>query len=440
MLVFNEGVPRAGKSYDAVKTHILPALQAGRRVYARLNGLNRDAIAAYLQMPRDRVDELLIDVPTSECRDFFTAEKDELGQWSIPAKFKDALFVIDEAHEFYVADRNAIAPKIEQFFALCGQNGMDGVLLSQWYRRLHSSVRARVERKNVFQKLTALGLDGRYNLRQYHSYEPDKFQEVDTRVLAYDPKIFPLYHGYAEGSSNKDVYKAGGATVWRKLARLGIPIAVLLVAAIVFLLHMYRTGGRGMIKQQPVAAQQSAMQGASSRSAVDTFHHPAALLSSTQDDRDSESVQKFDTSGMPVEVKYVFDLCGKARPRLAAVITVSSGLPSGMVEWREQGSKAAVLDRLTFDQLRDLGVVVQVHRYGVKLAWRTQAIVVTAWPLDLPPDTRAASPADPVSDGAQHVADAGAPGSGAGYKESSMRQDYLPPELAKRPQPSAHTL
>ncbi|MEB2027395.1 zonular occludens toxin domain-containing protein, partial [Xanthomonas campestris pv. campestris] len=27
MLVFNEGVPRAGKSYDAVKNHILPALK-----------------------------------------------------------------------------------------------------------------------------------------------------------------------------------------------------------------------------------------------------------------------------------------------------------------------------------------------------------------------------------------------------------------------------
>ncbi|RNK90483.1 hypothetical protein C9400_18860, partial [Xanthomonas vasicola pv. vasculorum] len=34
MLVFNEGVPRAGKSYDAVKHHILPAIKKGRRVFA----------------------------------------------------------------------------------------------------------------------------------------------------------------------------------------------------------------------------------------------------------------------------------------------------------------------------------------------------------------------------------------------------------------------
>ncbi|RWA38908.1 hypothetical protein C5H14_11335 [Xylella fastidiosa] len=46
MLVFNEGVPRSGKSYDAVKHHILPALREGRRVYARLNGL-RDVRGSY---------------------------------------------------------------------------------------------------------------------------------------------------------------------------------------------------------------------------------------------------------------------------------------------------------------------------------------------------------------------------------------------------------
>ena len=42
MLVFNEGVPRAGKSYDAVKNHILPTLKKGRRVFARLNGLHHE--------------------------------------------------------------------------------------------------------------------------------------------------------------------------------------------------------------------------------------------------------------------------------------------------------------------------------------------------------------------------------------------------------------
>ena len=59
MLVFNEGVPRSGKSYDAVLSHILPALKSGRVVYARVNGLNPDKIADYLGLSPAIVRDLL---------------------------------------------------------------------------------------------------------------------------------------------------------------------------------------------------------------------------------------------------------------------------------------------------------------------------------------------------------------------------------------------
>jgi zona occludens toxin len=121
--------------------------------------------------------------------------------WNRSALIMNALFVVDEAHEFYVASREAINPAIEQFFALCGQNGMDGVLMSQWYRRLHSSVRARIERKNVFQKLTAVGMTGKYLVTRFHTTTPDRFEKVGSDTCTYDPAIFPLYKGYADGAS-----------------------------------------------------------------------------------------------------------------------------------------------------------------------------------------------------------------------------------------------
>ena len=62
MLIFNEGVPGAGKSYDAVAEHIVPALKKGRRVYARLNGLDDAALAAFCELPIERVQELLVRV------------------------------------------------------------------------------------------------------------------------------------------------------------------------------------------------------------------------------------------------------------------------------------------------------------------------------------------------------------------------------------------
>ncbi|WP_244126608.1 zonular occludens toxin domain-containing protein, partial [Xylella fastidiosa] len=90
MLVFNEGVPRSGKSYDAVKHHILPALREGRRVYARLNGLRYELIAQYLEMSEARIRELLFVVNTDDVLNTFVCYRDEVdGKWCIEDRFKD---------------------------------------------------------------------------------------------------------------------------------------------------------------------------------------------------------------------------------------------------------------------------------------------------------------------------------------------------------------
>lgn len=57
MIFGHEGLPRSGKSYEAVLHHILPALRAKRHVYVRLNGVGEslDKIAAHLGMPEEEV-------------------------------------------------------------------------------------------------------------------------------------------------------------------------------------------------------------------------------------------------------------------------------------------------------------------------------------------------------------------------------------------------
>lgn len=370
MLVFNEGLPRSGKSYDAVKNHILPALKAGRRVYARINGLNYQAIASYLKIEETALRLLLIEVTSLQVKKLFVAQQDLSGAdhgWTISSELKDCLFVVDEAHEFYVASRESINPGVEQFFALCGQNGMDGVLMSQWYRRLHSSVRARIERKNVFQKLTAVGLQGKYNLKLYHATEPDRFELVDTAVQTYDPQIFPLYQGYAEGSTNKDVYTAGGRSVWHRLRKLSLIVVPVVLVGFYLFYHFLHNGG-GMVKtsapEKPLAHVSSvpAVVSGDASGASSGVHHG-----------------HYDEKDMPTEVQYVFDLCTQSRPRLAAVLQLEQGQTYGVIEWR--ADQGAVQDRMTFDQLRALGVTVEVHPYGVKLAWKGQGVVVTPWPL-----------------------------------------------------------
>lgn len=446
MLVFNEGVPRSGKSYDAIKEHVLPALRRGRKVFARINGLDdperRSKIAAYVGVTVERLDELLIFVPTAKVKRLFIATKDlnvEDGEWKIDDQLKDALFVIDEVHEFYVASREPIHPAIEQFFALCGQNGMDGVLMSQWYRRLHSAVRARLERKNVFQKLTAVGLQKRYNVTRYHAIAPDRYEKVGAQTLSYDPEIFPLYKGYADGAGNTEVYTAGGKTVWHKIRMLALVVVPATCVALWVFLHFF-SGDGGMAKEvagktrlgpAPVTMGVQAGQVTPPPSA----EKPAPVKSAASPNSLHPS---YDTKGMPPEVGYLFDMSAQARPRLAALAHMEGGKDWAVIEWRED--QGHVLERLTLDQVRELGVVAEVHGYGVKLRYGAQVIVVTSWPVDMPGTYAEANQAVSAQDAHQggYVTVAtpvreGAAGASGGWKENRLSWAYTPPELTKGP-------
>lgn len=386
MLVFNEGVPRSGKSYDAVKNHILPALKAGRTVYARLNGLNHEKIALHLEMPVEQVRALLIHVETRDVVATFQAvppkskfEGDGAGSWTIPEAMKNALFVIDEVHEFYVTGRQALPEPVEQFFALHGQNGMDGVIMTQAYKRLHAVIRARIERKNQFQKLTAVGLKSRYRVRYYTTIAPDKYESVGGQTLKYDPKIFPLYAGYAQGATNVEVYDAGGRSVWAKLSRPLIIAAVLLCFAIP-VINRFLHGDVKLSKAPATPAHMTPPPKASAGRVDAPVADAAAPVKSAAAPTSHHGM--YDTEGMPAEVAYVFEMSQQARPRVAAVLESSWRGTVGVIEWRED--QGHVLERMSFDDLRAMGVQVNVKPYGVRIEWKKQVIVATQWPLDMP--------------------------------------------------------
>lgn len=96
MIFGHEGLPRSGKSYEAVLHHILPALRAKRHVYVRLNGVGDklDKIAHHLGMPEDEVRW-----GDKEVVEWCVCDTDNDGGVSFPHIEKHALVVIDEAHE-----------------------------------------------------------------------------------------------------------------------------------------------------------------------------------------------------------------------------------------------------------------------------------------------------------------------------------------------------
>lgn len=372
MLVFNEGVPRAGKSYDAVKNHILPNLKKRRRVFARLNGLDREKIAAYLKMPVEEVNDLLVLVDTKDVKPMFSCYQDDTGKWCIPDQFKDALVVIDEVHEFYVNERQPLPDAIENFWALLGQNGGDAVIMTQWINRVHQAVRARIERKNVFQKLTAVGMKSRYRVTYWHTTSPGKYEKVGGKTEKYDPAIYPLYHGYAPGSENTEVYEEGGTSVWAAMAVKGLLFLIVGgVGAYFFISFFFTTAGGGKETAQ-------ASPGPAPTLMFDQDGNYLGIEGTT-----SKSVEKVipdPYAGLSPDQRFVAELADKGRARLAARAEFQ-GYTRGWVEWVD--SAGNTVESIEVAALEQLGYVVTWAKYGVRLDGAGHVIIATPWPREI---------------------------------------------------------
>ncbi len=375
MLVFNEGVPRAGKSYDAVKNHILPTLKKRRRVFARLNGLDHVKIAAYLGMPESEVRELLQLVDTKEVKSFFACVQDETGKWCIPDQFKDALVVIDEVHEFYVSERQPLPGAIENFWALLGQNGGDAVIMTQWINRVHQAIRARIERKNVFQKLTAIGFKNKYRVTYWHTTSPGKYERIGGKTEKYDPAIYPLYHGYAPGSENTEVYEEGGTNVWLAMApRAAMFIAAGLVGAYFFLSFFFDFGRS---KEKPVEASPAS-------EAVQVFDEDGNFLRTegvTAAVAQVKGEKEDPYKDLTPEQRFVAELQDQGRVRLGGRAEIG-GRTRGWVEW--VSSSGETVESLEVASIEALGFAATWTVYGVRLAAGDHVIIATPWPREMP--------------------------------------------------------
>lgn len=368
MLICNEGPPRAGKSYDCVLTHILPALKAGRRVYARLNGLDHEKIAAHLDMPEDRVRELLTDVAPEDVVALFVAKGDNPPQFNVEP---DALIVIDEVHDFYVQDRRPLPKPQEAFFAMHGHLGLDIVIMTQWLSRVHSSLRGRIERKNLFTKQNALGHEDRYTVRFYSVGDTmGKFEKISSETRVYDPAIYPLYKGYQAEAKNTGAYTAGSKTVWQVIKKPAIGMAVLVLLGVGALASFFM--GNGIVSEPEPDPNEPEYAQAPPPAPEPSTPRQVAQSNGTVGVQEKAKVDEF--AKYPPGVRMLLELAKTARPRYAGSIGSRH-----LVEWRTPQGQA--VERLTSDQVEAMGWTVTREPYGVLATFQDRSLVFTGWPL-----------------------------------------------------------
>lgn len=351
MLIFHEGMPRSGKSYAAMKDHIVPALAAGRKVYARLDGLNWPKIAELAGISEERCRELLIEVTEDQVRALVEQSFD-----------KDALIVLDEAQNFWPQDRQPLPAPLAKFITEHGHHGYDVLLMGQVLKDVHKMWVNRVNRKVQFFKKDVVGkeneykwvmlnggLDGRGNV---------KFAEVARGDAGYDPAYFGTYKSHSDGTENKGVYKDERANVFNSaMFRKWLPMfGVVLLLAVGYLVWFFAGGGASV--KEP--AKPAAVAPGPAPVAASGVAPVAAAKSVDEPDGDD----------------YIKHLSGIGRPRLVSVMGVRRAW-DGRIQWERDGQ---LIDGLSFNELSGLGWSVFINTTGTVAVLRrgSAQYVVTA--------------------------------------------------------------
>ncbi|MEO8364872.1 MAG: hypothetical protein ABI538_01560 [Pseudoxanthomonas sp.] len=204
---------------------------------------------------------------------------------------------------------------------------------------------------------------------------------IGSATKSYEAAIYPLYHGYAPGAGNVEVYSEGGTSVWKSML-LRTPIfGVLGAVGILGLVHFFKSGGEGFVKGDEDALMQSARVPAPSGGVVYSRNDSPMPQAGGDDYRGTtqQVKEKIDPyKDLNDEQKYVAQSGEKARIRLTARAGIGQKILAHISWMTPEG---VAIETLDLDALRELGYAVEPMHYGIKLTAGKHILVVTPWPL-----------------------------------------------------------
>lgn len=355
MIVFHEGLPGSGKSYEAMAERIVPAIAKGRAVVAYVEGIDFAKVAELAGCTEER------------CRELLTAlTREQMAEWLTHCK-DNALHVFDEAQNFW-GNRTKLSDAQTQLVTEHRHRGMDIVLMGQDLRDVHATWRRRVELKLCFLKLNGLGFANRYSVTTYRHLGGDQFSKAGVTLRKYDPRFFGSYASHVSDDTNAEVYTDKRAQLWNRWGfKVGGPLALV---AVLWGVNSAWTFFHPEPAQKPVAAAASPGQAQAVPMAQNGpqqgIQPTPAPIAAKPDPRSS------------IE-RRMADMSSKYRIRLAGFIDAGERF-DGYVEWVDTGAR--VMDRLSLQTLRQMGVAVVKSDSFLRLAVGGWEEVATMWPTE----------------------------------------------------------
>jgi zona occludens toxin len=370
-ILFYEGLPRSGKSYEAMSTLVIPWLVKGKEVVAYIEGLETEECQVRISeasgVPLERVKELLFPLTREDMRPREIKEKGKTitidGTW-IEKTRDNALHVFDESQNWW-PNRMKASEALTQFVTEHGHRGITVLLMGQSLLDVLALWRRRVDQKFVFLKLTALGRDKSYRVTIQKGKGNGEFDKVTDKLNKYDPKYFGTYKSHTSGEIDTETYTDNRAVFWKSSA--------VQYGALVCVFCLVWGGWKAYSFFKPPALPAVVKSAKPSLNAA-----PSNGMASPSDQNAPTQAQVPAVEKTPQE-RYFDDLSTKYRIRLSGLL-VGRGHTAGVVEWVDGTTR--VVERQSLDTLRDLGVSVVVTGPTVRLRSGEWAAIATMWPME----------------------------------------------------------
>jgi len=199
------GKPGGGKSYEAVKNHVIPALQDKRKVVTNLplqiqhfKDVYGDEVADLIEIVDYNFHDYGTTRPFSKADDFLKYDdwKNEKGQ--------GVYFVIDECHLSMPNGKvTAGTTELLEYLSMHRHYGHDILLITQNFKKVHRDIRDMVNIVYRAIKKSFNGQDDEYILK---IHEGCTSTVVNTKERAYEPYVFKFYKSHTK--SNQSVVEA----------------------------------------------------------------------------------------------------------------------------------------------------------------------------------------------------------------------------------------
>lgn len=375
MIVFHEGLPGAGKSYEACLYHILPAIKAGRPVITNIEGINHDKFAELSGIPVRFVKEMI------KCVFFPDIADDEARLEAQRNAFvcdteEDSLVVIDEIQDLWPSNRTKMDPVQQKFFTEHRHKGLDIICMGQDRRDCHNIIRRRIKRVIVFVQLTALGAPRRYQWTAYEATKPECYKRIQSGPRKYESKYFGLYASHTGATKNTEVYKDDRINIFKtSYFRFGVPAFVLFLCVAVYNIFSFfnpDTDAFG-VKAHAAAAETPSDPVPSAAPSVSHNREPDRLVHQTQPVQQQQEKKEPDYMDL-------FDRdINKYRPRLSAVVITEKNL-TGRVEILDGTFHRK--DVYDFEAIKAMGWTVSYNAAGLIVEKEKQKHIIRPWPVD----------------------------------------------------------